>query len=215
VSDAQNSKSLSFEVGGDATNNIPPYFMRGDGNGDGTVDISDPIALLSALFLGAEPPSCEDAADSNADEELDISDAVYSLSALFVGGSEFPWPGPLACALDLRTIRDSLGDRFLGCESYPPCGPRPPETYRFISNGLDCDTWPCPYWTVTRLADGESLQVSDVDLTALGLVEAELRRELDEGKWNVRGYLLPGPKGPAGIGTTLVMIEIVKPGAAE
>ena len=44
-----------------------PVFRRGDANGDGTVDISDPLSILGCNFLGflGNCPTCEDAADSD------------------------------------------------------------------------------------------------------------------------------------------------------
>jgi hypothetical protein len=69
-------------------------FTRGDANGDGVVDVSDPIRILGWLYLGAAPPSCESAADTNDDGRLDLSDAVYALSFKFLGGEEPPAPFP-------------------------------------------------------------------------------------------------------------------------
>ena len=57
-------------------------FVRGDTNGDDTVDISDPIATLGFLF-GDVAISCEDAADSNDDGRIDISDPIDTLGYLF------------------------------------------------------------------------------------------------------------------------------------
>ncbi len=64
---------------------IEPFF-RGDLNGDASIDISDPINLLSALFSGGDYPTCEDGADANDDGGLDIADAIFLLSHLFVAG---------------------------------------------------------------------------------------------------------------------------------
>jgi tetratricopeptide (TPR) repeat protein len=71
----------------------------GDANGDGTLDLSDPVWLLEHLFLGTKPylpcgggsaslPGAGDLAllDSNGDGGIDISDAVGNLSFLFGGG---------------------------------------------------------------------------------------------------------------------------------
>jgi hypothetical protein len=68
------------------------YFVRGDVNVDGAVNISDPILLLGFLFTGARGPSCEDAADENDDGALDLSDAVLSLEILFLGSAGPPPP---------------------------------------------------------------------------------------------------------------------------
>ena len=59
----------------------PPPFVRGDINGDGTVNIADPVFLLSSLFVArSDQPTCRKAADVNDDGGLDISDAVFEIS---------------------------------------------------------------------------------------------------------------------------------------
>ena len=55
---------------------------RGDANHDDEIDISDPIAILSYLFLGREL-ACLSAADANKDGEIDISDPIRLLTFLF------------------------------------------------------------------------------------------------------------------------------------
>lgn len=69
-----------------------PRFLRGDANTDGQIDISDPIATLSFLFLGIGQLACEDAADTNDDGKLDLSDPVSNLTATFLGRFEIPPP---------------------------------------------------------------------------------------------------------------------------
>jgi hypothetical protein len=61
---------------------------RGDADGGGAMDITDPIATLGYLFLGGDPPACLDAADADDSGTLDISDAIYALAFLFLGGPE-------------------------------------------------------------------------------------------------------------------------------
>ncbi|MEM7232747.1 MAG: dockerin type I repeat-containing protein [Planctomycetota bacterium] len=73
--------------------------LRADANGDGAVDVSDPIALLHWLFLGGKPTSCYDAADANDDGKIDLSDAVFALDALFQGGPLSPGWG--TCSEDV------------------------------------------------------------------------------------------------------------------
>jgi hypothetical protein len=68
------------------------YFIRGDANDDGIVDIADPIATLGYLFLGVERLPCRDAADSNDDGLLDVSDSITTLAYLFLGGQALPPP---------------------------------------------------------------------------------------------------------------------------
>ncbi|MBI4600741.1 MAG: hypothetical protein HY721_02160 [Planctomycetes bacterium] len=68
-------------------------YVRGDANADGSMDISDPIAILLSLFLGgSEPLTCPASADANADQRVDISDASFLLSHLFLAGRGPPPP---------------------------------------------------------------------------------------------------------------------------
>ncbi|MCI0635307.1 MAG: hypothetical protein L0206_15550, partial [Actinobacteria bacterium] len=74
-------------------------FLRGDVNGDGSVDIADSVRALDALFSPAGRLDCEDAADVNDDGLIDVSDVVFALLAL-LGAGEPPAPGPLSCGGD-------------------------------------------------------------------------------------------------------------------
>ena len=69
-------------------------FIRGDGNGDGAVDISDAVAILAYLYLGGAPPDCKDALDTDDDGTLSITDPIYLLNFLFQDGPPIPAPGP-------------------------------------------------------------------------------------------------------------------------
>jgi hypothetical protein len=60
-------------------------FVRGDANMDSGIDVSDPIRILGALFLGEDNFPCSDAADANDDGGIDISDPVNILDYLFTG----------------------------------------------------------------------------------------------------------------------------------
>ncbi len=71
-----------------------PLFKRGDSNGNGKVDISDPINTLNFLFLGTGKLECKDAVDANDDNKTDISDAVYTLNFLFSNGGIIKPPYP-------------------------------------------------------------------------------------------------------------------------
>jgi hypothetical protein len=88
-------------------------FVRGNADGEGGIDLSDPILLLTYLFIGGVAPGCLDAADWNDDDHLNISDAVGSLIFQFGGGSppKSPYPG---CGIE-DTIEGP------GCLSYPGC----------------------------------------------------------------------------------------------
>jgi len=87
-------------------------FVRGDGDSNGSIDISDVIFGLRFLFLKGETPACLDALDVNDDGQLDISDPVRILIGLFVGGKQIPPPN--ACGANDTSSK-------LGCDSFPPC----------------------------------------------------------------------------------------------
>jgi len=88
-----------------------PHFVRGDGNGDGRVDISDAQFALNFLFLGGGAPPCSAAADANADGRVDISDAQFTLNFLFLGGGAPPAPWPSCGGAATPT------DETLGCDA--------------------------------------------------------------------------------------------------
>jgi glucose/arabinose dehydrogenase len=69
---------------------VPGEVLRGDGNADGEINISDPIAALLYMFSGAEA-ACALAMDIDANGEVNVTDAVRLLNHLFVEG-----PGPEA-----------------------------------------------------------------------------------------------------------------------
>jgi len=73
-------------------------FIRGDANGDGSLDIGDPIECLRILFQQAST-TCSDSLDLNDDGAIDIGDAVWGLNYLFANGPEIPDPFP-ACGTD-------------------------------------------------------------------------------------------------------------------
>ena len=68
--------------------------VRGDVNGDGAVDIADPIGLLAYLFEGADMNAEPEALDANADGTIDVADSSYLFSYLFGGGSA---PTSISC----------------------------------------------------------------------------------------------------------------------
>ena len=83
---------------GDMTAEVSTPFLlatqNGDVNASGEIDISDPVYLLSYLYLGGPAPVplyCEPAVehhngDVNGDGNIDQSDAVHMLMWLFLGG---------------------------------------------------------------------------------------------------------------------------------
>ncbi len=85
-------------------------FLRGDCNDDGSVDISDGIFNLNALFVqGSEQSNCLEACNANNDDSNDISDAIFLFNFLFVDGEpiEPPYPG---CG------EDPQPDDSIGCD---------------------------------------------------------------------------------------------------
>lgn len=91
----------------------PAAFVRGDVNGDGDIDVSDPIAVLLHLFAGRETLPCPDAADADDSGAVELTDAVFALSFLYQGGAAPPPPFP-GCG------EDPTADA-LDCPGFPPC----------------------------------------------------------------------------------------------
>lgn len=70
---------------------------RGDTDGNGILNITDPVVLLNYLFFGDSIP-CPVASNANGDCEINLSDAVYVLSFLFQGGPA-PVGNPVTCRI--------------------------------------------------------------------------------------------------------------------
>jgi hypothetical protein len=93
-------------------------FLRGDVNGDGRLDVSDPTWLLRLLFLESDVTlPCRKAADFDNNEMLDIADAQLELMFLFLGGSAPPAPGPSTCGFD----DGGVPPKWLSCHTYGSC----------------------------------------------------------------------------------------------
>ncbi|MDE0961128.1 MAG: dockerin type I repeat-containing protein, partial [Planctomycetota bacterium] len=75
-----------------------PSFRRGDPNGDGSIDISDAVAILQYLFNGGNL-QCIDTADIYDTGEVNISDTVALVVYLFGSGNPPAAPFP-ACGWD-------------------------------------------------------------------------------------------------------------------
>jgi hypothetical protein len=75
-------------------------FRRGDGDGDGRVNLTDAVFTLNFLFLGGASPACHDAADADDDGMLNVTDAVIELNFLFLGGPDLAAPGTRDCGRD-------------------------------------------------------------------------------------------------------------------
>ena len=73
-----------------------PLFIRGDTNGDTSVNLSDAVGILLYLFIGEEAPACLDSADADDDSNVNLTDATFILNYLFLGGPALPEPFPLS-----------------------------------------------------------------------------------------------------------------------
>jgi hypothetical protein len=111
VDSAGNTESCTFDV----TVTCGAQFVRGDANGDGGIDISDPTHTLRYLFLGRPGSTCADAADSNDDGEVTLTDVIYTLNHAFWGDSPPPAPYP-DCGLDGTADELDCLTATAGCE---------------------------------------------------------------------------------------------------
>ena len=90
---------------------IDQYFVRGDVNADGDVDIADVSSIVENLF-SLNHYGCLDATDVNDDGEVNVCDAVFLLVHLY--------PVPLIPPPFPSCGRDPTLDN-IGCGSFPPC----------------------------------------------------------------------------------------------
>jgi len=90
-------------------------FRRGDVDGSGVLDLSDPIFSLTFQFMGGAKPGCMDAADADDSGAVDLSDPIYSLTFQFMGGTPPPAPGPTTCGAD-----PTATDQYTEC-AYTKC----------------------------------------------------------------------------------------------
>jgi hypothetical protein len=67
-----------------------PTYAAGDADGNGIINISDAVYLITYIFGGGPPPDPLLAGDCDCNEIVNISDAVYLISFIFGGG---PPPG--------------------------------------------------------------------------------------------------------------------------
>ena len=87
------------------------YFLRGDANGDGTVNVSDIVALAKYIGLGPDAfsvgpfdsgtASCNARLDVDANDELNIIDIVALIGTNFFGSFLPPTPYPNCEETDL------------------------------------------------------------------------------------------------------------------
>ena len=89
------------------------WFLRGDTNADGLLDVSDAVAILLFLFTGGQEPSCLATADVDDSDTVTMADTMDLLMYLFKGGVPPEQPSGV-CGPDPTP-------GVLTCESYAPC----------------------------------------------------------------------------------------------
>jgi len=67
------------------------YFLRGDANSDGEINIGDAVFIINYIFKGGPPPAFEKLGDPNCDLTINVGDPVYLINYIFKGG---PAPCP-------------------------------------------------------------------------------------------------------------------------
>ena len=99
---------------------LPPAmedFVRGDANGDGSVNgLQDGLFLLMFQFVPGSPaPPCDDAADADDSGNVNgLVDGLFVLNFQFIPGSPPPPdPGPSACGAD--PTGDDLDCSVMAC----------------------------------------------------------------------------------------------------
>jgi hypothetical protein len=70
-------------------------FVRGDANGDGLMNIADPIHMLFHIFSGGALVGVANASDVNDNGVTEIADVTYMLAFLFAQGASPPAPVPI------------------------------------------------------------------------------------------------------------------------
>ncbi len=98
-----------------------PRFRRGDTDGNGALEITDPINNLAFQFLGTFIPPCMDAADYDDNGKVEITDPIANLSHQFLGTAPPAPPGKDTCGEDPTDDDPNLPDADLGCETEPAC----------------------------------------------------------------------------------------------
>ena len=107
--DLPSESSLTFTY-----SNVLGGFRRGDSDGDGGLDVSDPIVTLRMLFAGATDVPCDDALDTDDSGLISLGDALLLLNYLFEQSTPSPAPPFSSCGTDPTT--DTLScDSGTGC----------------------------------------------------------------------------------------------------
>lgn len=108
---------IVVEGGGAAFDTFPAVvtigggLIRGDSNGDGALNLADPITTIEILFQGGMT-ACARANDSNGDGLLNLADVAYSLAYINGLGPQPPAPFP-TCGVAAPSPLDCT--QFNGC----------------------------------------------------------------------------------------------------
>jgi hypothetical protein len=98
-------------------------FLRGDGNCDGQVNISDMSSIANWLFSGGPAPCCREAANINFEPEnpgslnsrqIDVSDPIYLGNFLFGGGPPPAFPFNRSWICEYSTVLQSCAEPCFG-----------------------------------------------------------------------------------------------------
>ena len=100
-------------------------FVRGDVDSDGSLTLSDPLALLLSLSADTTTLPCLSAADADGSGDLNFTDAVALIQYLFERGAPPPPPSPSQPSYSVLDCGVSETGTFeiLDCETFPPCPP--------------------------------------------------------------------------------------------
>src|SRR5262249_22673918 len=79
---------------------VHPDFLRGDADGSGLLNITDPLKTLRYLFGQEDGSLCEDAMDSDDSGSVEVSDVILLLSYLFLEETRELAPPRGACGPD-------------------------------------------------------------------------------------------------------------------
>jgi hypothetical protein len=69
-------------------------YLRGDANGDRTVNVGDAVSLINYIFKNGAAPTQFIQGDANCDGRLNVGDVVYLINYIFKGGPP-PTPGSI------------------------------------------------------------------------------------------------------------------------
>ncbi|MEM7262871.1 MAG: Ig-like domain-containing protein [Planctomycetota bacterium] len=111
-------------------------FVRGDCDGNGSLDVTDAIVTLQALFNGGAA-SCWDACDFNDDGQASVVDPIGLLAYIFTGGLEPTAPFP-DCGPDPTTDALSCEGPVSAC---PAAGSAPTITSSAPTTATVGDPW--------------------------------------------------------------------------